>query len=57
MDNVSTLGLEGLKDKISVKYSRIMNKHRSTCKSQNAEKALLVSALDHATKRNTDFAA
>ena len=57
MDNVSTLGLEGQKDKIRAKYSRIMNERGSTRKSQNAEKALLVSALDHATQRNTAFSA
>ena len=57
MDNVSTLGLEGLKYKIHAKYSCIMNKCSYTRKSQNAEKALLVSALDHATQCNTAFAA
>ena len=57
MDNVSTLGLEGLKDKIHAKYSRIMNERTSTRKSRNAEKALLASALSHATQRDTAFAA
>lgn len=46
MDNIASLGLEGLKDKIRAKYSRIMHERSSTRKSKSAEKALLASVID-----------